>query len=420
MNSSLRYTIAFSLVGWLTTIASTLVSAQSFPTYSADAQSSSVPGSIDPGSILTPIGAGTIPPPASVISSALLGIIPVPGGLAELDALSYGTDPMLLNSALTQHDWTFSTDEFAVGRAGVPGPSVTTEGATGAQEAAADIYSSVQIPGPFFPYNGANIGVFDGNGGTTPFAAPGLNLREPSTPTPNNVDVGDNLDAWDIDQLVSPAVAGSAFNVPVYFSLDASFGDPLEVPLPYNTGTALANGFLGGDVLVSTFAGGVPALYAAAFQLGLDQFGQDTDDLDALVLWENGDGNFTSPTAPYSWTNGLDDMLLFSVRRGSAVIGQIDSLLGLPIEEGDILMPPPTPGAFPGIFVPAEALGLITVRTDGVVATYQALGYGDDLDGLDVQQRLIPEPATCALLLGGLLNTVLYRQRNRTGHQGRS
>ena len=38
---------------------------------------------------------------------------------------------------------------------------------------------------------------------------------------------------------------------------------------------------------------------------------------------------------PFAWLNGMNDMVLFSVRRGSWVIGQLDSLYGQPIEEGE-------------------------------------------------------------------------------------
>jgi hypothetical protein len=51
-------------------------------------------------------------------------------------------------------------------------------------------------------------------------------------------------------------------------------------------------------------------VYAFATQLGLDQLGPDHDDLDALVLWENGDGVYTPTAGAYSWLNGTD-MLLF-------------------------------------------------------------------------------------------------------------
>jgi hypothetical protein len=362
-----------------------------------------------PGNILTPVGAGMFPPPAVVVQDFLLGVGPTFAGLpGELDALSYGTDAKLEKGTTFQHYWTFSVDEFAVGRPGVPGPSVSSEGAFGAQEAAGDIYASTLNPGPMLPFPGFNAGLFDGNGGLTPFPAPGLNLREPTNPTVGNIDVGDNLDAWDLDQQIPVAVAGAVFTTPIYFSMDSQFGDPLEVPLAFNTGTAIANGFVGGDVLVSLFGGGVPIVFAPAATLGLDQTGPDHDDLDALVLWENGNSNYDAPTGTYSWSNGSTDMLLFSVRRGSAVIGQPDSLLGLPIEEGDILMPPSVPGGLPGIFVPAEALGLVTIRTFGIAATFQ--GFADDLDGLDVQQRIVPEPSTCLLLMAAVCGLAARRR----------
>ena len=83
------------------------------------------------------------------------------------------------------------------------------------------------------------------------------------------------------------------------------------------------------------------------------------DDLDALILWENGDGVFQVPTDPYSWLGPQPtDMLLFSIRRESPLTGTLDPLgSALTIEEGDILLPlswSPTPG----IFIAAEKLGL--------------------------------------------------------------
>lgn len=396
-------------------IAAVAASSQVFaqPTYSVDMPSASVPGINDSGAILTPQGTGQPPlPPAVAIASNMLGIFPPPGRqVGELDALSYGTEPYLLPSG-AQHLWTFSVDEFAAGRPGVPGPSVTTEGVnTGlisGPEAAGDIYASTQAPGPVAPYAGVNAGLFDGNGGFTPFAAQGLNLREPAVPTQNQIDSGDNLDAWDLDQAPPPGIFGTVWLNPVYFSLDSQYQDPLEIGQPYNSGTAVANGFVGGDVLITTNPGGPPALWAAAAALGLDKAGPDHDDLDALVLAENGDGAYTPVTGPYSWIGGATDMLMFSLRRGSAMIGQTDSLLGLPIEEGDILIPPSNPGANPGIFVAAEALGLLTVRTHGIAAL--PFGYADELDALDVQQ-VIPEPASCVLMALGLGATLGRRRR---------
>jgi hypothetical protein len=148
-----------------------------------------------------------------------------------------------------------------------------------------------------------------------------------------------------------------------------------------NTGSAAANGFRGGDVLkvLAGVPGSTLMLYAPATTLGLDLHGPiDSDDLDALILRDNGDAVYQPSLVPYDWTLGATDMLVFSVRRGSAVIGVPDSIFGVPIEPGDLLVPPVAGGnGNPGVFIAAERLGLRTARTHGVA-------HGDDLDAADV------------------------------------
>ncbi|MCB9905809.1 MAG: hypothetical protein H6831_15525, partial [Planctomycetes bacterium] len=167
----------------------------------------------------------------------------------------------------------------------------------------------------------------------------------------------------------------------LYVSLDSAFLDPLE--LVPNTGSAAASGFVGGDVLLIPIAGAPPILYAPAAMLGLDSAGiPDVDDLDALILHENGVTGFQPSVIAYDWLAGTSDMLLFSVRRGSAVVGMPDSLFGAAIEPGDILSTPRSVASGgngngnPSIFISAEVLGLATSRTDGVL-------YGDDLNAMD-------------------------------------
>ena len=354
---------------------------------------------IDEGSVLTPTlpgppgpnpaAPGPLPPPGVEVGALPgspgvfpggLGILPGAFGFLELDALSYGHDA-------TSGSFVFSVDEFAAGVPGPAPPEVFTEGVLGASEASADVfrYLGPVAPTPPGPVIG-NTAFIDGNC-FVPSGAPGLGLIEPNPPTPFLVpDPGDNLDALDVD--TSLADLGGA----IYFSLDSFFPDLLEVSPPANSGTALGNGFSGADVLVS-FAGGLPFVAIPAFTLGLDLFGFDTDDLDALVAADTtGDGAL--------------DTVYFSVRRGSAVIGAPDSAFGLPIEEGDILTLPFAPGLPPAIFIAAEALGLGTLRS-GTAGPFGA----DDLDALDI--LAVPEPGAGLLVGIGLATLLRMRRRGR-------
>lgn len=306
-----------------------------------------------------------------------LGILPGAGGVYELDALSYGRDTGAVQ-------FLFSVDEFAVG---VPGaaPDVASEGALGLTGASADVFMLLAAFGTF-PPGGVigNAAVFDGNG-IGPSALPGVALIEPGAPTVGVIpELGDNLDAMDLNTTLAD------LSGPIYFSLDGPFPDPNEPLTIANAGTGPANGFSGADVLVST-AGGVPALAIPAVLMGLDLAGAGTDDLDALI--------FDDADASMGYTPG--DTLYFSVRRGSAVVGAMDSFYGVPIEEGDVLTLPTGPGLPPAIFLPAEALGLGTART------FTAGPWGpDDLNAMDLLIDPPVPPVPSASGLGYLLIVV--------------
>ncbi len=400
---------------------------QGAPTFSIDFQGPVIgspeafsPLLISEGDILTttPLPAPGIPLPPGMAGSArfnpfgipdlgLPGFPPpapgIPSGV-EVDALSFGIDQVLRNAPTGPHELLlFSVDEFATGFPTGSPPEVAGQGAAGAGEASADVYMyfapislSLAVPAPPFAIPPGNTQLFDGDGLAAPFgpilpglpfapAPHGVGLKEPNPPTPGGVpDPGDNLDALDADN----QKLGTPLLFPVYYSLDGSFIDPIEGP-PANTGSAAAIGFSGGDVLMTAAPGGPPVLYAPAAMLGLDLGGFDTDDLDALILVENGIPGYQvsgTPGPPFDWGPGMPaDMLLFSVRRGSALIGAPDSAFGLPIAEGDILAPPLPGGGspFPAIFIAAENLGLTTVFAIRGGPAPGPFG-SDELDALDL------------------------------------
>jgi hypothetical protein len=300
----------------------------------------------------------------------------------EVDALSYGLDFVLPSEVGSPYRILFSVDEWVVGN-GNPGggdPSVTSEGGQTA-DASADVFTTRKDLGPG-PISAqifrSNLALIDGNGAASLSGAryPGIGLKEPTSIDQGVPDAGDNIDALDVG--ITPSLSTH----PIYFSLDADFPDFKEGF--NNTGTAISQGFHGADVLVS-IGGAGPFIYAPATSLGLDLGGKGTDDLDVLILAENGTAGYQVSAQPYDW-EGADpsDMLLFSVRRGSAVIGKLDSLQGIPIEEGDLLVPPPLGGSSgnPGVLIAAEAMGLSTSRSGG---------NSDDLSAGDSRG---PEPLT--------------------------
>lgn len=299
--------------------------------------------------------------------------------VAELDALSYATDAPLFPDNQPGTVW-FSTDEFALGfpLGMLVKPSVESEAPHG--EHGASVFMDTGLPTLPLPAFAApplaNVQGIDGDGrlGTSGFTTPGLGLIEPNG-TGAPPDNGDNLDAVDVD--------GSRSGI-VLFSLDSGLADACS---SINwTASAQFHGFSPASILISNRSGLPPILWAPAPVLGLDLAGFGTDDLDALAVWDDGDLVFGVTGLPFGWNQqGGGDMVLFSVRRGSAVIGRPDSLFGDPIEEGDVLMPPVAGGVspFPAILVPAESLGLAT-RRSGTARTCAGVLEADDLDALDV------------------------------------
>lgn len=271
------------------------------------------------------------PPPGVLVTAAGLGVVATPAGFAEVDAISYGTD----RGEYVE----FSVDEWAVGcGAACPGPNaVRAEGATGAQEAAADVFMSGARAGAV-----GNWKLIDG--------VQHLGLVEPDVPAAGAPDMGDNLDALDMDT--------TAPFERIYISLEGQTPDPLEGFA--GSGTAAANGVSGADVLVvSACAPFAPVVYATAAQLRLNPVG---DDLDALAILDDGDGIYQPAI----------DRICYSVTRGSAIVGVMDCG-GNPISPGDVLTVR-AGCAVPEIWVSHAAMGLAAT---------------DELDALDLATELV-------------------------------
>lgn len=333
------------------------------------------PGIVESAGALAPVGLGL------GTHAGCIGHPPYTQCPVEVDALSHAMDHLgsVTSAGTIGTRWAFSINFRGQGVVGTPfPPAIWTENAC--RDEGADVWIDLGMPpGPLPPIPPlGHTGYIDGNGlaSCSGFLYPGTGLTE----TPPGVVPGDNLDALDDDvpDRVLPRTTCS------YFSLDSGLFDPvLLIP---NSGSAVANGFVGGDVLVSC-PGCAPSVYAAAAQLGLDASGPDTDDLDALVLRENGIPGYQRSAFPNDWINGNRDMLFFSVRRGSAIIGTPDAVFGLPITESDILFPTGPAGSPPGIWIAGEGLGLNVARVAGAV--------NDDIDALDSLQEPQPGNGFC-------------------------
>lgn len=288
----------------------------------------------------------------------------------DVDAYSDGLDAPIPSFVVGgTPDWRvfFTVDEYAKGNAQTPvDPSVRSEGL--AADVSGDVWSTIYLPTPPLapnttaPFARVHALTVDGDGlpSASGALAPGHAMKEPNIPGQGlpfaSQDTGSHIDALHIG-------ASPSFTGPKYFSLDAAFTDPFGF---VNSGSAAAEGVSPGDILLSD--AGVITVYASATQLGLDP---ELDDLDALVLAENGLPGYQESKNPFDWETG-GDMVLFSLRRGSTTVGKIDSLQGIPIEPGDLLMPPVENGnGNPAVLVAAEVMGLQTERESG--------GDADDL-----------------------------------------
>lgn len=343
------------------------------------------------GDILQPQAPGTslnAPPPKIFRSAASTGLQGqceerpgTPCG-QEMDALSFGHDARLGPEPSERLAIHFSVDRHAhATAASFLQPGTWTEAVL--HDHGADAFAALWAGAPDPGTTGHNFIAIDGDGRA---AAGGLGARrhgtglvEPNDPAigwpmaPH--DRGDDLDALDV------GTPREHVDGRFYFSVQGGGVDVLDpIGSPPVPSTAELEGISAADVVMGS-PGQPHRPYARAALLGLDAL---LDDIDALILSENGVPGYQPPPRPMEWASAEHDMLIFSVRRGSAVIGERDSALGLRITEGDLLTAPAVLGDAPAIVATAESLGLRVERGD-------RSGASDELDAASVDEYDFPD-----------------------------
>jgi len=166
--------------------------------------------------------------------------------------------------------------------------------------------------------------------------------------------------------------------------------------------TVLVGGILSASDIfdVAPGAGGSPAVpYAPSVAAGMDFFGFSSDDIDALVVWDNnlqGGPGFGGPGA-----EPVLDYALFSLSEGSVTLAAL-SAAGIPVNGATVFFTDFT-GAF-GIYAFDLDIG-VDPTAAGI---YQGLNYAN-VDALDV--FVIPAPSSLALLAIGALACTRRKMR---------
>ncbi len=366
-------------------------------------------GAEDPFGLFLPATAGGLvgPSPSLVFSAFGLfdGELFAPGMVPDV----VPPNGFAVNALSADHEginWDPILIKFSVDRAttGLPGTSLAIESMF--SQAPGDIYTSTRAfphPGTFVgsltgaPFSGVLPSAGGGGGnvltydesffGLTAGLGAGVTLPAGVPAPPIFPGTHDNLDAY--NDLPAPTldVTGDMINdFDYFFSIS-----PDEAAI---TGTSSADIF---DV--ATGAGATaPIPYAPSFTMGLDVFGGfATDDIDALVLWDNG-----APLGP-NW-NGpggepLIDFAIFSLANGSMSLAAIQAM-GLPVDGSTVFFTDFT-GSF-AVYAFGSDLGILDMMMTGD-------HFQGNLDALEI--IFVPAPGSIAIL--ALSSLALMHRRRR-------
>lgn len=331
----------------------------------------------------------------------------MPGGPPIFDVMP--PNGGYINAVSADHEnvfWPMIQLQFSVDRAtgGIPGSALAAE--AGFSQQPGDVYTSTAsfvhpsvfagtlvpggIPGfagilPTAGGGGLNTLTFDESFfGLTPGLGAGATLP-PGVPAPPIMPgTHDNLDAFNMLPTPTLDVTGDMVN-----DIDYFFSIPIAEALP--------TGVSPGDIFdVAMGAGGtVPIPYAPAPSMGLDMAGGfSTDDIDALVLWDN-----NIPLGPAWGGPGGEpgiDYALFSLAPGSMTLLALTAA-GIPADPSTIFF--------------TDFTGLYAIYAFGSdLGVADLLMTGEEFANIDALE-IIPAPATLTLL--GLV-LVGARTRRRT------
>ncbi len=312
-----------------------------------------------------------VPGPIQVVNNVNLGL-GRPGD--ELDELSGSRDPAV---SIPSFSLLFSVDRLSVG-AVPPDPGVVSMGypynvqqQAVRNQAAGDLYMSTALfslsgplPSPRAIFNHTMV-INQGDAGGVDFQ-----LDPPNSPDDFISGAIDDLDGVGY----SPGLRGTLNQAFFSLSSDSPSLKELSPVLPSGANIYFDQ---------NTGAAGGEQLFVSAAKLGL----QAADDVDAFVVFDNGNGIFE---------DGIDTVL-FSLRRNSPTL----ALLGL--SSADVLK---SNGAFSfSLLASAAQLGLLGT---------------DELDALELlpcadinvcinERAIFPEPATAMLIIAGV---AAMRRRN--------